>query len=185
MEIPQPSAILVPALALAVLLAGCAGRTDHADPGAPADTSTVASAADQDAAGRDALPAEFPDDVPVVRGTIDAKSMSVPGSAGRIWTVRVTGVDAGANDTAVRLLTDAGFVPAEETASWLGDDCDRDAQLHKDRPDGGSYVARLCGEQTDNGYRLTYTVNIYPANDWQMPGLTPLPTPPPAPEPPR
>ena len=180
--------MLVSVLVLAGGLAGCGGRTHHDDAADTTTSAPAAAATDPDAAAPDALPAGFPDDVPVVKGTIDGKSVSVPGSAGKIWMLTVTGIDAGAYDTAERLLLDAGFTRPENPGDWKGERCDRESQFHKELPGRGSYIGHVCGVQAGDDYRLSYTINVYPENDWQLPSLPnlpSLPTSPGPPEPPR
>ncbi len=161
-----------------VLTAGCGDRADE-PAGAPTPSSTTL---DPDAASPDALPAGFPTDVPVLTGEISGQAMEVPGSRGKIWTLTVAGVGEQAADTAARLLTDAGFRHDEVASEWNSDPaCDYQSQFSKDRADGGAYIAVLCPSHDHT--TLTYTVNIYPKEDWQISEPPELPQAPNLPQP--
>ncbi|BBY55338.1 hypothetical protein H7J07_09210 [Mycobacterium koreense] len=164
---------------LAVVAAGGCGDRAEQPTGPPAPSSTTL---DPDAASPDALPAGFPTDVPVLTGEISGQAIEVPGSRGKIWTLTVTGVDEQAADTAARLLTDAEFHRDEVASEWNSDPaCDYQSQFSKDRADGGAYIAVLCPSHDHT--TLTYTVNIYPPEDWQISEPPQLPQAPNLPQP--
>ncbi len=202
------AAALVGLLAGPLVVVGGCSRSDTDAEATPTSTSgsavsSVAPGLGPEAASPDVLPDGFPAVVPILDGQIDAESRDVLGSSGTIWTVTVTDVDAGGADTAERLLRDAGFVQAEDASDWSGGPCEREAQFSRDaaedagQPD--SYVVHLCANPDGERYRLEYTVNVYPPNNWQfppmpqMPDMPEMPAPPappempapPAPEPPR
>ncbi|ODR11665.1 hypothetical protein BHQ15_00230 [Mycolicibacillus koreensis] len=216
-----PVRLVAAALAGVVVVGGCS-RGDSGDTDATPTTSSSGSATSSaapglgpEAASPDALPDGFPAAVPILDGQIDAESRDVLGSGGLIWMVTVTDVDPGGADTAERLLRDAGFVQAEDASDWHGGPCQREAQFSKEAakepgknpgkdPAGSdSYVLHLCGNPEGQRYRLEYTINVYPPNNWQLPSLPempempappappempqmpPAPEEPPAPEPPR
>ncbi|HLR98937.1 hypothetical protein H7J77_10525 [Mycolicibacillus parakoreensis] len=167
----------VAALAVVFGAAGCGDR-DEEPTGAPTPSRTTLDPA---AAGPQALPVGFPTDVPVLNGDISGQAMAVPGSRGTIWTLTVAGVDDQGADTAARLLSEAGFRRDEVASQWNSDPaCDYQTQFSKDRDDGGAYIAVLC--PSVEHATLTYTVNIYPKEDWQITDLPELPQ---APDPPR
>lgn len=179
---------LVVAAAALTAAAGCSHRTTETDEQAPppaASSTTAASPTLPGAAPADALPAEFPADVPIVAGDIDADSRDVLGSLGKIWMVTVTGLVPADQDAAERLLTDAGFDPIEDTSEWSGGPCAREAQFRKEDADTGAYIVHLCGNPDADHYRLEYTVNVYPKGGWGLPEIPDIPAPPEPPAPPR
>lgn len=183
MNLRQRPALVVgtAALATALALAGCSHRTDQ-DAASTGSAPTTNPAAIPGAVSPDALPKEFPADIPIVDGGIVSDSIDVPGSRGKIWTLVVTGIDATAPDTAEQLLRDAGFAPVKDPPAWSGAPCDREAQLSKETAEGSTYVAHLCGTPVDDQYQLEYTVNVYPKDNWQLPQLPEMPTMPTMPE---
>ncbi|MUM15406.1 hypothetical protein FZI91_06250 [Mycobacterium sp. CBMA271] len=88
--------------------------------------------------GASILPADFPRDIPVVRGTYRQDG------AGDSRTLAVSGVDASAVAAAGKLLTDAGF----EHQSVMG----QDAYL------SSKYTVMVVGDDLGGTFTLRYTV---------------------------
>lgn len=168
-ELTPVKIVSVAAVAATLVLSGCSGH--KADEGAATPTSATAASttANPPAPGGPAaetnLPEGFPKDIPILKGTVTGKSFDVPGTTGKMWTLRVADVGADGFQQAQQLLTDAGFKIDKEAGAEPG--CDLQGALSKDRPeDGGGYTIVLCSQAIDKSTRLTYSVNVYPQSDW-------------------
>lgn len=140
-------------LGSAVTLAACSSTTGDKGSGAPEKPATSATYEVPPAtASSDEVPADFPKEVPVVKGSY-TKGLST----GVSRNLSVTGIDASAYDEAENLLTTAGF-PAVPDPTRTGEKCDRTSEF-------GSivqnhYSITLCGNNTASGYELTYKVLV-------------------------
>lgn len=140
-------------LGSAITLAACSTTTEDKGSDAPEKPATSATYDVPPAtASSDEVPADFPKEVPVVKGTY-TKGLST----GVSRNLSVTGVDASAYDEAENLLTTAGF-PAVPDPTRTGEKCDRTSEFGSIM--SHAYSITLCGNNTASGYELAYKVFI-------------------------
>ncbi len=140
-------------LGSAITLVACSATTEDKRSDAPEKPATSATYEVPPAtASSDEIPADFPKEVPVVKGTY-TKGLSTAASR----NLSVTGIEASAYDEAENLLTAAGY-PAVSDPTPVREKCDRTSEFGSIM--SHAYSITLCGNNTASGYELKYKVFI-------------------------